>query len=653
MQLLLEAPESHIHGLDEMLQLAQSDRDPVVQRYAVAGLTTVYKDILPGYRIRTLTDHETSVKVSKAVSAQRASEQGLVHSYQAFVQLLDKRMDDVFRAVNYADEAAISPAARVDAKLYVTSVCTLVIHKPHFNFSTDLIKWILRGVNSKNERISSQCYDAMVEVFDVDGEKEITLAAIGLIASLMQAKKFSASPKLVQLFGELRLLDAVPQAVTLDGQRRSIDEVLQPHLSGKQRKELKARRKREMALAKESAEVSKYERQLLQTDILSRIMLAYFRVLKKAPHSRLLPAVLAGLEKHAHLVNVEFTGDLFAALAAIVADPSIRLVARCYAIHTALGLVDGLGSAFQVDLKDFYIGLYTTLAEVRGEVVAAATTAQRAALQPTLTSILTNLERAFAHLGRELAAPRVAAILKRMASLATVTPVGFTISIIWMIRKVMLKAPLLHQLLESEKTSMGAFDDEVDDPHHANGLAATLFELMALANSHWHPKVRSMAAAAVALEPIPVRQSSIKATKFVNVYDVSKGTFNPAIPKPGAHSLSRIMRRWAKKSKGAHRFFFLPTDGEHDVGPVSAVAAPIADARVLPPKSTRIFGSWLASRRAAAAVVDAQLTAASLAAQREEIAHLRTVFNAVRAKRKRDAEAQSASGSASKRQKRK
>jgi nucleolar complex protein 3 len=49
----------------------------------------VFKDIIPGYRIRPLTDIEKSEKVSQMVQAVRDYEQGLVSVYQAYLQVLE------------------------------------------------------------------------------------------------------------------------------------------------------------------------------------------------------------------------------------------------------------------------------------------------------------------------------------------------------------------------------------------------------------------------------------------------------------------------------------------------------------------------------------------------------------------------------------
>ena len=49
----------------------------------------VFKDIIPGYRIRALTDKEKAEKVSQMVQRTRDWEQGLVSVYQNYLRMLE------------------------------------------------------------------------------------------------------------------------------------------------------------------------------------------------------------------------------------------------------------------------------------------------------------------------------------------------------------------------------------------------------------------------------------------------------------------------------------------------------------------------------------------------------------------------------------
>jgi nucleolar complex protein 3 len=66
--------------------------DPIIRKLAVLSQLAIFKDIIPGYRIRALTETEKAEKVSQMVARTRDWEQGLVIVYQAYLRLLEKEM---------------------------------------------------------------------------------------------------------------------------------------------------------------------------------------------------------------------------------------------------------------------------------------------------------------------------------------------------------------------------------------------------------------------------------------------------------------------------------------------------------------------------------------------------------------------------------
>ena len=52
----------------------------------------VFQDIIPGYRIRALTETEKAEKVSQMVAQTRDWEQGLVTIYQSYLRLLEAEL---------------------------------------------------------------------------------------------------------------------------------------------------------------------------------------------------------------------------------------------------------------------------------------------------------------------------------------------------------------------------------------------------------------------------------------------------------------------------------------------------------------------------------------------------------------------------------
>jgi nucleolar complex protein 3 len=69
--------------------------DLFIRKLTILSQLAVFKDIIPGYRIRALTDAEKSEKISQMVARTREWEQGLVSVYQAYLKTLDTEIRGV------------------------------------------------------------------------------------------------------------------------------------------------------------------------------------------------------------------------------------------------------------------------------------------------------------------------------------------------------------------------------------------------------------------------------------------------------------------------------------------------------------------------------------------------------------------------------
>lgn len=64
--------------------------DPAARRLSFAATCAVWKDIIPGYRIRLPTEREKEVKTSKEVKQLRAFESSFLAFYQKYLKLLEE-----------------------------------------------------------------------------------------------------------------------------------------------------------------------------------------------------------------------------------------------------------------------------------------------------------------------------------------------------------------------------------------------------------------------------------------------------------------------------------------------------------------------------------------------------------------------------------
>jgi nucleolar complex protein 3 len=85
----------HTFSLPEIATPSHPDpvqNDEVIRRLAILSQLAVFKDVIPGYRIRALSEKEKEEKVSQMVARTRDWEQGLVGVYQTYLRSLDREL---------------------------------------------------------------------------------------------------------------------------------------------------------------------------------------------------------------------------------------------------------------------------------------------------------------------------------------------------------------------------------------------------------------------------------------------------------------------------------------------------------------------------------------------------------------------------------
>lgn len=301
--LLNEDPEEHPGAFKALAKIGYS-RIPAIQKLCLATQLAVYKDVIPGYRVRPASEDPAGQKLSKEVMKLRTYEHALVTGYQNYLKDLAK----------YAKLRGSQDLQ----KLAITCACTLVNAVPHFNFRTDLLKILVGKLSSRKvDESFNRCLRSLETLFRDDEEGRPSMEAVSLLSKMMKVKNYQVNEAVLNLFLYLRLLSEYSGKASKD----SVDGPITTS-NTKKKKEFRTKRERkeqkeEKALAKEMAQadatVSHEERDRMQSETLKLVFATYFRVLKaRLPH--LMGAVLEGLAKYAHLINQDFFGDLLEAL---------------------------------------------------------------------------------------------------------------------------------------------------------------------------------------------------------------------------------------------------------------------------------------------------------------------------------------------------
>ena len=313
--LINEDPEEHSGAFKTLAQIASSPNS-TVKKLALATQLAIYKDVIPGYRIRPLAESDITEKVSKDVRRLRGFEQGLVGSYQNYVKSLAKHAK--------SSRGDVSESMASLASVAISCACTLLLAVPHFNFRSDLIKILVDKLSGK--RIDNdfvKCRETFETLFRDDEDGNPSLDAVTMLTRMMKARDYRIDETVLNTFLHLRLLSEfsskgsqnhidkhLKQLPLVNGKRPKFKKVFR---TKKERKQEKERKAVEKEFREADAVVNHEERDRMQAETLKLVFVTYFRILK-ARVPKLMGAVLEGLAKYAHLINQDFFGDLLEAL---------------------------------------------------------------------------------------------------------------------------------------------------------------------------------------------------------------------------------------------------------------------------------------------------------------------------------------------------
>ncbi|KAL4742422.1 nucleolar complex-associated protein-domain-containing protein [Aspergillus similis] len=312
--LINEDPEEHISSFKTLAEMVDSGSHVAVKKLALAAQAAIYKDVIPGYRIRPLSEEEASAKVSKDVRKLRNYEQSLLSGYKHYIQKLlafTKPSKDKADTDNGMKTVAINCA------------CNLILSVPHFNFRSELLRILVNQLARK--RVDDdfiKCRDTLQEVFARDDDGIVSLEAVRLLSKMMKARDFKVHGSVLDTFLHLRLLREFSSKGSRDRVDRDNDEETSGGKKMKQKKEWRTKRNRKLEKERKAVEkdmkeadalVSHEARDKNQAETLKLVFGIYFRILKlRVPN--LMGPVLEGLAKYAHMINQDFFGDLLEAL---------------------------------------------------------------------------------------------------------------------------------------------------------------------------------------------------------------------------------------------------------------------------------------------------------------------------------------------------
>ncbi|KAK6606467.1 nucleolar complex-associated protein [Botrytis cinerea] len=311
--MLNEDPEENVGAFRAIAEFGKS-HNITIKKLALATQLAVYKDVIPGYRIRPLSEDNMEEKVSKEVRKLRAYEQALVGGYQGYVKELG-RLATSGKSHNTSDGGAgLSTVA-------ISCACALLEAVPHFNFRSDLLKILVGKLSTRKvDAEFVKCRETIETLFKNDDDGTSSLDAVNILTRMMKGRGYRVDESVLNTFLHLRLLSEFSGKASTNHVDHEEDSFGGKKLkekrvfrTKKERKLMKERKAVEKEMVQADATVSHEDRERMQSETLKLVFVTYFRILKVRSPS-LMGAVLEGLARYAHLINQDFFGDLLEAL---------------------------------------------------------------------------------------------------------------------------------------------------------------------------------------------------------------------------------------------------------------------------------------------------------------------------------------------------
>jgi len=515
----------HVPPEDPRPRTKRLPMHPYIRQLAMLSLLAVFVDILPGYRIRALSETEQKDRVSQDVARRRDWEQGLVRLYRDYLECCEGDVRD-----------ASSPLAPVARKCF----CTLLVRAPHFNYRKNLLASIISLLSRKAwTPASEQCFEALAELLRQDADGELGLELVMLLYRMIRERKLAVHANVLEILVHLRLRDELSRRVrrgpmgsanasnsmptaseVRHADPRQVRKGLAVHRSKKQVKRDRELRQIEHEMREADATLDLEERERRQSETLKLMFALYFRILKTDDVPLpLLASALEGLVHFAHHVSADFFRDVVGVLRTHVTkaidahEPRHALLC----IVAALELQAGQGGALELDLGAFYVALYQVMwpLAISSQIEEGAPrqgSSVRGLRSWSMASMLFHaLELALVKSSRStlhVSLDRTAAMLRRLLMSALHWPTTTTLHALQIAHAILARAASVDTRFEAlvdnrDAIHDGTFDPYSEQPESARVLASgqPCWELIMLSRTHANAQVRETASALLEWTP--------------------------------------------------------------------------------------------------------------------------------------------------------
>uniref|UniRef100_A0A1B6C2B6 Nucleolar complex protein 3 homolog n=1 Tax=Clastoptera arizonana TaxID=38151 RepID=A0A1B6C2B6_9HEMI len=526
---LLEDPQNKVKNIALLLEMLNEYRPELqytVKKLVALSLTEVFKDILPSYQIKH--QDNPSVKLKKDTKHLQDYEKSLLKGYRLFLTKLEKFAKVLYKKKGDTIKKS-EPVLRL-GELSLKCLGELLVTHQYFNYSVNLVQLLTPYLDHSSPAVRKIVYDTVVSVFKSDKKGEITLTIVRRINHLVKARSHTVHNEVVAVMLALRIKDVnLDREKELELKQKKFMTYKQKllRMSKRERKRSKKLEELEKELLETKAEENKQSKQKYLTEVMKVLFTIYFRILKKAPSSKVLSTALEGVAKFAHCINLEFYQDMVNVLDGLMATGTLKYREQLHCVETVFAILSGHGDALNIDPLRFYTHLYRNLYCV-----------QAGKSHDDIQIVLRILETVLVQRHKRITLQRLLAFTKRISIISSQVLHNGSLGCLGLIKRVMQLGKTVDQLLDVDTSvGQGIYNPELDEPEHCNASSTALWELTAL-QRHYHPTVRMFAQHIAMNAPVngkhtlPAEIAKMNGIELFKEFDPSNVVFKPSVTTP-------------------------------------------------------------------------------------------------------------------------
>lgn len=500
---IIEDPEENTAALSRLCKMAES-KNINTSKFSLLALVPTFKSIIPGYRIRPLTDLEKKEKVSKEVARLRNFEQNLIVNYKKYLN----NITNLSRTPN--SEESLKVSLGVLATQAASELASTVVH---FNFRDEIITILVRRIckpNISNDPIAAQTIKTLETLLNDDDEGNVSLSILRILAKTIKVRKYNVDESVLNMLLSLETLQDYDPNTKAEDQPAKMKQRKQDrvHLSKKQRKARKEMKAIEEEMQKAEQTVSAEEKERNQAEIL-KVMLSLYLNILRIDSPTLVGSVLEGLVKFGNMANLDLLGDFLEVMKEMIQNTvdqdltsaNVRKLLLC--IVSAFSLVTShTQMKVYTDLSVFVDALYAILPavsldadlELSHKSLRLADPLNNEVMKPSV-NVSTKAElllKALDHVffrSRSGSKTKALAFTKRIYMCMGNTPENTTIALLKFLQKLGNRYPEIEGLYSTEdRIGNGGFLMEMNAPLRSNPETAVLWEHIIL-RTHYCPTI--------------------------------------------------------------------------------------------------------------------------------------------------------------------